>query len=540
MRAQAKQAGPGLDREASYPVSLEAAGPASPRPIIEEVNTHLGDGEAEVTITLALGRQRFTGSAAGRAGEPKTWELAAAAAAAAIQQYLHHLSLDPSTPQVQLLDIVGFATDIGQEAIAATIRIAHDHRQTDLHGSVLVRNDRPHAAAAAALDALTRYLGRFHAGVIPRTANAVPDTTEVLLGELSRPPVGEHPDRGQGEPALVSSPPAPGRAPSASSRSPTGFPAIGVVITSPGIHAAAVDLRGAVLAEAHRPLRADADPETALSQAVQAVREVIGSMDGGAGELGGIGLALPGQLAEDEGVCVSSGDFPDWRYVPLTAPFAGEFGRPVALLNPTLAAAYAEFTFGAARGIRDVLYARVGAGIDIALILGGRPALTQLPSGQAGHMVIEAGGPRCTCGESGCWQALAGSEALVARAVRALRSGAPSAVGAAVHDQAAAVTPALIVRMAASGDAVARRAVEETAGYLALGLANLIALFGPQAVILESQPAAVGAALRRAAESSLKSTPRAGLLSHCVLLSPELGDSSTVIGAAAWAARNGS
>jgi glucokinase len=537
--AQAKQAGPGLDREASFPVSLEAAGPASPRLIIEEVKTHLGDGEAEVTITLALGPQRFIGSAAGRAGERQAWELAAAASAAAIQQYLHHLSLDPSTPQVQLLDIVAFATGIGQEAIAATIRVAHDRTQTDLHGSVLVRNDRPCAAAAAALDALTRYLGRFRAGTVQRTANALPGNTDVQFSEPSEPPVTDAPDCGHGEPVAFSVPDTAERAPSAPSRSPAGFPAIGVVISSPGIHAAAIDSRGAVLAEAHRPVRVDADPEATLSQAVQAVREVIGRMDGD-GEFTSIGLALRGQLAEDEGVCVSSGEFPEWRYVPVTAPFATEFGRPVAFLNPTHAAAYAEFSFGAARGIRDVLYARVGADIDIALILGGRPTLTQLPPGQAGHIVIEAGGPRCACGESGCWQALAGTDAFVARVVRALRSGTPSAVGAAVHDQAAAVTPALIVRMAASGDAVARRAVEETGGYLALGLANLIALFGPQAVIVESQPAAVGAALRRAAETSLKLTPRAGLLSHCVLLSPELGDSSTVIGAAAWAARNGS
>ena len=70
------------------------------------------------------------------------------------------------------------------------------------------------------------------------------------------------------------------------------------------------------------------------------------------------------------------------------------------------------------------------------------------------------------------------------------------------------------------------------------GLANLIALFGPKAVIVESQPAAVGAALLRAAEKALKTSPRAGLLAHCVLLSPELGESAPVLGAAAWAARS--
>jgi len=537
--AQAKQAGPGLDRGASFPVPLEAAGPASPRLIIEEVRTHLGHEEAEVTSTLALGRDRFTGSAACRAGERPIWELAAAASVAAIQHYLKHRSTDPSTPQVQLLDVVAFTTGIGQEVIAATVRLAHDSRQTDLHGSALVHSDRSRAAVAAALDAVFRYLGRVSAAA-PEVRWEQFDLP-AAPPELTSPDPAVGPIEDEGHLPGTSPPPAGIGAvePAPPSRSPRGFPSAGVVISPPAIHAAAIDSRGSILAEARRPVRGGVAPETTLSLAVQAVREVIANMDG-AGQLTGIGVAVPGQLLRDEGVCVSSGEFPNWRDVPLTAHFAGELALPVAFISPAHAAAYAEFSFGAARGIADLLYVRVGADIDAALILGGRPALTRLAPGQAGHIVIEAGGARCICGESGCWQALAGREALIARVVKAMRNGTPSAVGAAADNQAAAVTPALIVRMASTGDAVARRALEETGNYLGLGLANLIALFGPQAVIVDSQPAAVGAALLRAAEASLKSTPRAGLLSHCVLLSPELGESSAVIGAAAWAARNGS
>ena len=42
-------------------------------------------------------------------------------------------------------------------------------------------------------------------------------------------------------------------------------------------------------------------------------------------------------------------------------------------------------------------------------------------------------------------------------------------------------------------------------------------------------------ALLRAAAANLKASPRAQLLSRCVLLSPKLGDSAAVLGAAAWA-----
>ncbi|MCJ7822864.1 MAG: ROK family protein, partial [Armatimonadetes bacterium] len=144
----------------------------------------------------------------------------------------------------------------------------------------------------------------------------------------------------------------------------------------------------------------------------------------------------------------------------------------------------------------------------------------------------------CVCGQTGCWQVLANREALVARAVKALRSGDPSSLGAAVDNRYGAITPSLVARMASGGDAVARRAVDETGRFLAIGLANLIALFDPEAVIVDSAPAPVGLALLQAAEATLKSRPRAHALAHCLLLSPELGDSAPVLGAAAWASQN--
>ena len=71
----------------------------------------------------------------------------------------------------------------------------------------------------------------------------------------------------------------------------------------------------------------------------------------------------------------------------------------------------------------------------------------------------------------------------------------------------------------------------------AIGLANLVALFDPEAVVVDSAPAPVGLALLQAAEAALKSSPRAQALARCVLLSPELGDAAPVLGAAAWARR---
>jgi predicted NBD/HSP70 family sugar kinase len=75
---------------------------------------------------------------------------------------------------------------------------------------------------------------------------------------------------------------------------------------------------------------------------------------------------------------------------------------------------------------------------------------------------------------------------------------------------------------------------------LAVGLANLIALFDPEAVIVDCSPAQLGAALLQAAQTALKLSPRAQALARCALLSPQLGDAAPVLGAAAWASCNAS
>nr|WP_269474492.1 ROK family protein [Phytohabitans flavus] len=86
------------------------------------------------------------------------------------------------------------------------------------------------------------------------------------------------------------------------------------------------------------------------------------------------------------------------------------------------------------------------------------------------------GGRRCRCGADGCLEAYVGAEAVldrwrVARRGRAVpgpdeESGIAALVGGAERTDSAA------------------RVLEETAGYLGAGIANLINLFNPERIVL--------------------------------------------------------
>ncbi len=514
------------------PASSEAAGPAYPRLIIEEVTSHLGPDGVRVRTALALGHRRFTGLALGRARQQNTWELAAAAAVAAMQQCLQQLNSDPTTPQVQLLDVTAGTTGTGQEYITATVRVTVFGEQTDLLGSALVRNDRSRTAVAAALDASQRFLGRADS---LSECGSIADSTGM---DRARAPQEE-----PGDSVRTSGDPSAGTASAEASLAavPPGYPAIGVAVTANSVQASVVNSQGAVLADARREPGDHATREIILALAAEAAREVFDSQ-APHHELTSLGLALDGCPGPSGGgmtqPLVGISAWGDWEAVE---SLAEDLHLPVAAISAREAVAFAEISFGAAEGITDTLYVRVGPDIELAVIARAAPLATSPGSSiDRPHLVIDREGPRCTCGESGCWQALASTEALVGRALKALRGGAASAISAAAEGRLDDVTPSLVVRMAAAGDTVARRALQETGRYFALGLANMIALFGPQAVVIDSQSPTLGAALLRAAEGALKSSPRAGLLSHCVLLTAELGDSAAALGAAAWAARTAS
>lgn len=560
MRAQAHRAGPGRNRFLARPVSVEAAGPASPRLGLEEVRFRVSADSAEAAVTLAFGSQRFTGRAGGGGSDRPTWKLAAAATVAATQQYLQHTVTDRLAPHIALADLATATTGLGDDVIHATVTLVNGSQQTQLLGSALVRNDWCSTAVAAALDATNRQLSRF--AFRPEAADEVvqecpPQSTDPPRAQVTPPEEVRHvpaatrvrePDPGEhmgpelpiepsAEPAVEAAPPTP--EPTFARAAPAGADAaLGIEIGATSVRAAAVDAEGRVLAEERRPSRPTGEPDLTLDMAVDAARATIASLNSSAGRLGAIGVTMPGRLRPGDGVCVSCGDFPAWRDVPVSEILFVALDLPVALIGATQAAALAEWQFGAAQGLSNLLLVAIGVEIDVAVISDGRPLmLGDAGPGQAGHMVVAPGGPRCSCGESGCWQAVAGRDALVARVVRDIGGGIPSAISAVVENRLGAITPALVCQMAAIGDNVAKNALEETGRFLAIGVGNLITLFDPEAVILDSAPSQVAAELRRVTAMALKTSRRAHVLSRSALLSPTLGDAARVLGAAAWATR---
>ena len=193
-------------------------------------------------------------------------------------------------------------------------------------------------------------------------------------------------------------------------------------------------------------------------------------------EISGIGIGSTGLVYPISGAFGDVDFLPGWQGNNPVEDLARAFNVSVALENDADASALGEASWGAGKGKSRLVYVTVGTGIGGGIILDGhlyRGADMAHP--EIGHHVVDPSGPPCSCGFRGCWESMATGPALVAW----FKSNAP-----AKEQYPENLTAKQICQLAQQGDELAGRAVEREGYYLGLGLANLINLFVPDAIVL--------------------------------------------------------
>jgi glucokinase len=291
----------------------------------------------------------------------------------------------------------------------------------------------------------------------------------------------------------------------------------------------AVDASGKVLArEVHATEAAEG-----FDAAVRRVVAMLASARERAGvELCGIGIGCSGPIDPMSGEIGAVEFLAGWRGCNPVVRLARHFELTVAMENDADAAALGELRWGAGRGKQHLICVTVGTGIGGGIVLNGR--LYRGVDGahpEIGHHVIEASGPSCYCGASGCWEVLARGPAIAARFAR---DAAPD------DARRAPLTARGVCELARQGDALARREIEREGQYLGVGVANLVTLFAPEVIALS------GSVMNSA--DLFMPTIRAVVLRNCGLvpaasveiLPAALGDDAPLIGASAvWMHRFG-
>ncbi len=190
--------------------------------------------------------------------------------------------------------------------------------------------------------------------------------------------------------------------------------------------------------------------------------------------IAGIGIGSTGPVDPLKGKFENLDTIPQWSNASPVDDFAREFHVSVAIENDADAGALAEASWGAGRNKSRLIYVTVGTGIGGGIIFDGH--LYRGVDGahpEVAHQVLEAHGVPCSCGLRGCWEALAAGPGMAKwMESQPEYTGGPGLTARRIYEHAMA------------GDPLAARAVERETFYLGIGLANLVNLFTPDAIIL--------------------------------------------------------
>ena len=220
-------------------------------------------------------------------------------------------------------------------------------------------------------------------------------------------------------------------------------------------------------------------PEGVVGQVAGIVRDLRAS----AGDIGAIGIAIPGLVNRQSDRVIASRDLPAAVRENLHAEVMEATGLRVELENDANAVVYGEYKIGAGRGSRDLFYITIGDGIGGAIILDGKLWTGASGfAGEVGHITIDTEGAECLCGNTGCLETVASAPNIVRRAKERLHQDSTSSLSKLALDKN--FTAGDMAHEAKEGDDFSLMMIERTGKYIGTGVASVINLLNIERIVL--------------------------------------------------------
>lgn len=245
---------------------------------------------------------------------------------------------------------------------------------------------------------------------------------------------------------------------------------IGVDLGGTKIEAMALDEHGEILIRQRVKT-----PANNYQATVQAIADLVLSLENTQGQVATVGVATPGAIAPGTGqlknansVCLNG--------QPLQADLEAALKRPVRLANDADCFALSETTDGVAAGASVVFGVIVGTGTGGGVVINGQLLKgANAVAGEWGHnplpwpLAEELPGPDCYCGQKGC--------------IETFLSG-PGLTGDYALSTGQTLDAEQIVALANSGDVAAEATLRRYEDRMAKALASVINVLDPEVIVL--------------------------------------------------------
>lgn len=259
---------------------------------------------------------------------------------------------------------------------------------------------------------------------------------------------------------------------------------VGVDLGGTKILAGIFDDKLECLGRSKKSTKSQRGADAVVERVAATVRDAIDECDLNIKQVRGVGIGAPGACDPETGTVLFAPNLV-WKNYPLKKELEKQLGVPVFVDNDCTVQTLGVYEKELKGRPRSLVGIFLGTGIGAGIIIDGRPfAGFNHTSGEIGHMVLEVGGPKCGCGNRGCFEALASRTAIFKRLEAAVKEGQKTVLtdmlGPGLEDMRSGDLRKAIKR----GDKLVEKVVEDAAEYTGIAVANIINFLNPEVVVV--------------------------------------------------------
>ena len=253
---------------------------------------------------------------------------------------------------------------------------------------------------------------------------------------------------------------------------------LGIDLGGTNIAAGIVDGEHHLLKKTSRKTRVPCPEDEMCAQLAASVAETLDAAGLTPDDIPYVGIGCPGTVNRETGTIEFANNLYFHNFA-LQRMLEEKIGKRVILENDANAAAFGEYKEGALKGASIAVAITLGTGVGSGIIIDGKIlAGSNFAGGEMGHMVIVAGGRKCTCGRCGCWETYASATGLILSTREAMEKDRGSALWK-IAGSPENVDGRTAFRAMREGDKTGKAVVDQYIFYLACGVTNCINIFQP-------------------------------------------------------------
>ena len=306
----------------------------------------------------------------------------------------------------------------------------------------------------------------------------------------------------------------------------------GIDVGGTGIQVGVVDETGHIIAKSSMVTEVGVPYQEQIAGMARCVQEAMNKAGLPMSELKSVGAGVPGLADQKTGMVAYCPNI-HWSNVPFRAEFQKHIDKPVFIDNDATVAGLAESVAGVSAGSDSSVFLTLGTGVGGGIVINGKVWNGAHGVGsEIGHMILEADGEPCNCGNNGCLERYCSATAIIRMAREQMDNHPDSLILSMAEGDKARINAKIVFDAAREGDPTAVKVFRRYIRYLGQAIASIVNFLDPEVVVLGGGVSKAGAFLLDAVRAEVPKYVLHKTMPLARIELARLGPDAGIIGAA--------